>query len=454
MIEKLKKILSNVEAEFADIRYEKKDESTVSFDNHDLHQIGNNSSDGYVIRVLKNGGFSSISFNSIDDAPKAIKTAIENATLLGKRLKKPVILAKSEVIKDSYNPPLTEDPEKISIEEKYDIIKRYNDLALANPEISSTTFHIFDLIRNRFYVNTEGTEISEKLVTTGVSGILRAKKGNILQNVRVSCGGSDGFKNVRNQEEYVESRVKIAVDLLNAKPVEGGVYNVILNQSLAGVFTHEAFGHFSEADLIEDAKVMRERMKLGNKLGNDILNIQDDPTIPHQLGFYKYDDEGVAAAKVQLMKNGILTGRLHSRRTAAEFGEPINGHCIAEDYRYAPIIRMGTIFIEPGESTFEQLISKLGDGLYLCDAKGGQTAGENFTFGAQYGYLVKNGKIDSMIKDINIAGNLYDTLKNIVAIGNDLELCKNGGCGKGQLNIRSCHGAPHILIEKLVVGGR
>jgi TldD protein len=95
----------------------------------------------------------------------------------------------------------------------------------------------------------------------------------------------------------------------------------------------------------------------------------------------------------------------------------------------------------------------LGNGLYILDAKGGQTSGENFTFGAQYGYIVKDGRLDTMVRDINISGNLYQTLLNITKVGNDLEFCQIGGCGKGQLNIRSCHGGPHILVQNVVIGG-
>ena len=167
----------------------------------------------------------------------------------------------------------------------------------------------------------------------------------------------------------------------------------------------------------------------------------------------QYRDEVVRVRPTQLMKDWVLTGRLHSRRTAAEFDEPVSGHCVAEDYRYAPIVRMGTIFIEPGSHSFEDLIAMLDDGLYIIDAKGGQTAGENFTFGAQYAYVVKSGKVGEMIRDINISGNLYQTLEDIVAVGDDLVLSKIGGCGKGQMNIRSCHGGPHILVNNLVIGG-
>jgi TldD protein len=115
---------------------------------------------------------------------------------------------------------------------------------------------------------------------------------------------------------------------------------------------------------------------------------------------------------------------------------------------------MGNIFIQNGNLTFDNLLNRLGDGLYILDAKGGQTSGENFTFGAQYGYLVKNGKLGKMVRDINIAGNLYKTLQNIHAVGNDVLMSKIGGCGKGQVNIRSCYGAPHILVANLIVGGK
>ena len=283
--------------------------------------------------------------------------------------------------------------------------------------------------------------------------MITSRDGTLTQNVRVGTGGSHGFALLRNREEEFEKKTAIALDLLQAKPVSGGTYNVVLNPDLSGVFTHEAFGHFSEADLIEDSPTMRERMQIGSQLGNEALTITDDPTIPLQLGFYCYDDEGIKARPVVLMKEGVLAGRLHSRRTAAAFGEELTGHCVAEDYRFAPIVRMGTIFIEPGKNSLEDLLSMLGDGLYILDHKGGQTSGENFTFGAQYGYIVKGGRKGEMVRDINISGNLYHTLKNITAVGNDLVLSETGGCGKGQVNVRSCHGGPHILVNDVVIGG-
>jgi len=455
MFEDLKAIISRVEADYADIRYEIKKEIKIVFNGKELTTVTSDSTDGYVLRVLKNGGFSSVSFTKEKDADIAIENAINNALLISENIEKPVRFAEAEIVKDTFKPELDEDPRDMALSEKLELLKEYNNIPLNHKNIVTTNISYNELIREKYFVNTEGSKIREDLVTNGIRGLITSSDGTIFQNVGFGFGGSDGFHTVRNQDGVLENKTSIVLKLLKAKPVEGRGYNVILNPALAGVFTHEAFGHFSEADLIEDNPSMRVKMKIGAKLGNDVVNIIDNPTMPNQLGFYKYDDEGVRARPTQLMKNGVLVGRLHSRRTAAAFNEPLSGHCIAEDYRYAPIIRMGNIFIEAGSKSFENLISELEEGLYILNLNGGQTSGENFTFGAQYGYLVQRGKITEMVRDINISGNLYKTLENISAVGNDLELFKfGGGCGKGQTNIRSCHGAPHILIDNVVVGGK
>ncbi|MEK7448281.1 MAG: TldD/PmbA family protein [Planctomycetota bacterium] len=453
MFDTIRKIINKSQADYADIRYEIKKDTVITFNGKELSQIGSSSTDGYVIRVLDKGGFASAIFTKQTEAEKAIRFATENARLIGKTMKEPIRLAKTEAINDTFIPPLKEDPRKISMAEKLELVRKYNDLPLQHQKIVTTNISYLETIREKYFVSTEGTEIREDLITTQLGGSIISKDGNLTQNVRVGAGGSNGFSTVRNQEKHLEERTAIAIDLLSAKPVKGGIYNCILNPDLAGVFAHEAFGHFSEADIIEALPAMREKMRIGHKIGSDILNIIDDAPMNNQLGFYKYDDEGVKVRRTQLVKNGILTGRLHSRRTAAEFNEPLSGHNVAEDYHYAPIIRMGNIFIEPGTNSLDTLIKILGDGLYVVDAKGGQTAGENFSFGAQYAYLVENGKKAEMVRDINISGNLYQTLKDIAAVGNELVLGKTGGCGKGQMNIRSCHGGPHILVNKLVVGG-
>ncbi len=450
----MRAIVSRMDSDYGDLRYEIKRETVITFNGKELTQIGSNSTDGFVLRALKRGGLSSVAFTREEEAEASLRTVEENALLMAHHIAEPVELAQAEVIRDAFVPELEEDPRRIPMEEKLDLTRAYNSLPLGYEGIATTITAYSEVVREKYFLNTEGTEIREDLVTTRLSCSITSKDGNLIQNVRLGLGGSHGFAPLRNQEPEFEKKISIALDLLRADPVEGKVVNVVLNPSLAGVFTHEAFGHFSEADLIEDNPTLREKMKIGTKFGEDVLSIVDDPTLPKQLGFYKYDDEGVPARPTRLLDKGVLSGRLHSRRTAAAFGEPLSGHSIAEDYRFPPIIRMGNVFIEPGTQSLDNLFERLEDGLYLLDSMGGETSGENFTFGAQYGYIVKRGRPRKMIRDINISGNLFHTLRNIRAVGNDLVLSKVGGCGKGQLNIRSCTGGPHILVHEVVVGGR
>ena len=453
MFDALKGILARVDADYADVRYEVKRSMGISYSRDEMTQLYSVSTDGYVLRVLKNGGFSSVMFTRLEDAPAAAKKAMENALLLAARQASPVRLAPVEPVVASFTPQQNEDPRKVSTEEKIELVRAYNAIPLQHSQIITTNTGYSEVVREKYFVSTEGAQIYEELITPLMYCGMTAKDGATTQGMGATGGGSDGFANVRGMEAKIEEQTGLAIDLLKAEPVRGGMYNCVLNPSMTGVFTHEAFGHFSEADIIERLPAMRKKMHLGAKLGSDILNIVDDATLEHRLGFYRYDDEGVPVRRVQLIRNGELVGRLHSRKTAAAFGEPVTGHMIAEDHRYAPIVRMGTIYIEPGQHTQEELFARLGDGIYLVDKKGGETHGDNFSFGAMCGWEIKNGKKVKLLRDLNISGNLYQTLLDIDAIGSDLELSKRGGCGKGQTNIRSCMGGPHVLIKNLVVGG-
>jgi TldD protein len=453
MFDQLEKILAQAGDGFADIRYESVQETTIGFSGNELNTVSANTGDGFVVRILDQGGMASVTFTRSGEAEMAVKSAMENAALFARHTQKPVKMAPVPVIKDVYLPALAEDPRQVTMDEKLELVRKYNGIATAQPQVATTNIAYREVCRSRYYLNSEGSRIREDLITTAVRGNITASQGGLTQNIRVSTGGSDGFGSVRGKEDHFEKQTKLVLDLLKAEPVRSGSYSCIVNPSLAGVFAHEAFGHFSEADIVETLPAMREKMRIGAELGSGILNIIDDATQAGQLGFYRYDDEGVAVRPVPLIKSGVLSGRLHSRRTAAEFGEPVSGHCVAEDYRFAPIIRMGTIYIQPGSAGLDELMQAVGDGLYLLDAKGGETSGENFTFGANYGYEIKDGKPGRMVRDINISGNLYQTLKDIRMVGNDLILSKTGGCGKGQTNIRSCNGGPHTVIDNLIVGG-
>lgn len=452
MLEKLKKMISGSDADYIDIRYEVKKETSAAVAGPELKKAGSNSTDGYVVRALKNRGFASVTVTREEDVPEAVSLAVQGAVAMTGE-GKTVSLAPVEPVQDWVEPELNVDPASLPLKEKLILLNKYNNLMFSRPDIVNTNLAYTEVDREKFFVSSEGASIRERVCTVSIAGEAVSRKGVLTQNIRVSIGGANGFKSLLNRDDVFIKRATLAEQLLDAKPVKAGTYDVIINPGLTGVFIHEAFGHFSEADIIEDNPPLRAKMALGEKIGSDAVTIVADTTIPDQVGFYKYDDEGTPVRKIPLMDKGVLTGRLHSRRTAAEFSEPVTGHAVAEDHRFEPIVRMGTIYLQKGHNSFDWLLTELGDGLYICDGKGGQTSGENFTFGAQYGYEVKNGELQRMIRDINIMGNMFTTMKNIEAVDNEMKFSERGGCGKGQLNIKSGYGGPSVLIRSMVIGG-
>ena len=98
-----------------------------------------------------------------------------------------------------------------------------------------------------------------------------ARDGTNVQNAYKSFGDQRGFETVRNREADAERTVQEVLELLKAPKVDGGVYTVILDPKLAGVFIHEAFGHLSEADHIARNEQLRKIMTLGARFGGDEL---------------------------------------------------------------------------------------------------------------------------------------------------------------------------------------
>jgi TldD protein len=282
-----------------------------------------------------------------------------------------------------------------------------------------------------------------------------AREDNEIQQAGLSLGSSGEFSAVEKLHEKVRELARRAAALLSAPQVKGREYTVILDPILAGVFAHEAFGHLSESDHVYQNENLREIMVLGKRFGGEHLDIIDDPTMPDLRGSYEYDDEGTPARKTYLIREGVLEGRLHSRETAAKMEETATGNARAINYFFPPIVRMSNTFIEPGNASFEQMLGDIKEGVYVKDWYGGTTSLEMFTFSAGEAYMIRQGRLAELLRPVVLTGNVFTTLQNIDAIGDDLEMNQGGGCGKaGQYPLPVSDGSPHIRIRHCVVGGR
>jgi TldD protein len=199
---------------------------------------------------------------------------------------------------------------------------------------------------------------------------------------------------------------------------------------------------------------MLEAMSIGRKFGTEDLQIFDGAASPEHRGSYFYDDEGVPATNTQLIKDGVLVGRLHSRETAGKLGETATGNARCLNYNYPPIVRMTNTWIGRGQTPIADLFTDIPIGVYAKNWQGGMTNGEMFTFTAGEAWMIRNGEIAEPVKDVTLSGNAFETLADIEAIGNDFGWDESGGCGKGgQSGLAVGCGSPSLRIKNTIIGG-
>ncbi|MEO1465929.1 MAG: TldD/PmbA family protein, partial [Cyanobacteria bacterium J06633_1] len=365
-------------------------------------------------------------------------------------------LATVEPIEDYVPESIKRDPRSVSLKEKRELLKSYNEILLNfDPRIQTTMASIGDRFATKTFINSTGSCIvQERLDINGrFAAIARGEDGVVRQGFE-SVHSRNDFDVLVGIEERVRGAAERAVRQLEAKSVKGGQYTVILDPYLSGVFIHEAFGHLSEADFVYENPKMQELLTLGKPMGIKQLNVIDDATMENLPGSMKYDDEGVPGQRKYLIKDGVLTQRLHSRETAGKMTEAPTGNARAIRANYPPIVRMTNTAIEPGDTPLEEMFEGIEEGVYAVRMLGGQTNGEMFTFAAAEGYMIRDGKIAEPVSDVTLSGNVFQTLQDIDAISSDT-LYTNGGCGKGgQMPLPVSVGGPHIRIKNVVVGGR
>jgi len=453
MDEKIHKALRAAKADYIEIRLEERTSTSVRYVGKELEDIGSAAGAGGCVRALVRGGWGFVSFNDATDIGRYVRMAAEQASMVGRTESR---LAPIPVVTDSVVNGCGEDPRKISLEEKEWLAAKYNEIIMSAPNVQMSNVTYRDYHVRETFANTEGALINQETLFCGVSVAAVARDGMNVQRAYDSVGDLRGFQIVRGIEAKCEQVAKRAVDLLKAKPIDGGKYTVVCDPKLCGVFVHEAFGHLSESDFLYENPDMLEMMKLGKRFGNDELCIIDDPTLPNEAGSYAFDSEGTPASKSYLIKDGLLAGHLHSRETAAKMGEQPTGNARAINYNHQPIVRMSNTYLEPRSVPFEQMVGEIDNGIYAVGALGGMTEMEMFTFSAGEAYLIRNGKVTDMLRDVVLTGNVKETLKNIDAIGDDLVFYGGlGGCGKGgQSPLRVSTGGPHVRINNVVIGGR
>lgn len=452
MLDQLQDAIHGLDADYIEIRYEQSEATRISYRGPIPDDIARTRGAGGCVRALVRGGWGFVSFNDSDDLKARARLAVEQARVVaGERSRfTPLPPVRARVTAD-----VKKDPRTVSLADKKAIMDRYVERVFSTPSIQTAIMRYGDAAKTVWFANSEGSAIEQSRIDVSFGGSIIARDGDDVQQASISVGALNDFSFFESMDDAVREGAERAVAFLSAPYAEGGPYTVVLDPVLAGVFVHEAFGHLSESDHVYENPRMQEMMTLGRRFGGKHLNILDGAAWGGLRGSFAYDDEGTPARRTDLVREGVLVGRLHSRETAAVMGEGVTGNARAIDYRFPPIVRMTNTWIEPGEARFEDMIADVPLGIYCKNWFGGTTTMEQFTFSAGEAYMIRDGKIAELVRPVVLSGNLFTTLANIDLIGNDLDMNQGGGCGKGgQSPLPVSNGSPHIRIRDVLVGGR
>lgn len=447
-IQNIMTLLKN-KADYWDVRFGKREGTVISYRSKVLEEISFPKVFGGSVRVLKKGGWGFVTFRDLGELKKAAQKAFKFARLVGKgrsflapiKTVQKIVLAKDN----------QKDFLKVKTEEKVRLLDFYRDLiwqsktALAQSEIWYS-----DVLMNKLFVSSEGSVIEQEFPRLRCLVELVAKKNDVIQEYYENLSFKN-FSDLKGKELKIKKAIEIVNQLLSAPVAEAGEYPVVMDGKLAGTFAHEAFGHLSEADTLEKDKQLRKIMKLGRHFGNRNITILDNPN-QGSWGSYRYDDEGVRAKKAVILNKGVLVGLLNNRQTAASLKQKSNGHARAEGAQNKPLVRMGTIVIEPGNDNLEKMFSGIKRGYYCLSWLAGNTVSENFTFSPAYAYEIINGKLGRMVRDLKISGNIFDTLKLVEAVGSQ-SVEEPGTCIKFGQRVPAGTIAPSLRLEKILVMG-
>ena len=365
MIKHLTEALDKSQSDYCDIRWERRQLTKINCAHRDVNFIGSSILGGGNIRSLHNGGFASAVLTDPANIEDFMEWTNRSARAAANKQQTPVRFAPASSHQDQVRIAPSIDPRSMPLAEKKALVDHYNDIILSTPGVQTSRISYHENAIRKYFVSSEGAKIDQENLIVMLSCVIVAKGSEGVQTVSIGFGGGTDYQRLLNRDVELRAKIAVAVDLLKAPPVKAGSYTAVLNGEMTGVFAHEAFGHFSEADIVLRNRELKDQMCLGRKMGHPMLNISDDAALKECPGSFCYDDDGVPAQKTALIKEGVLVGRLHSRETAALFGESLSGNSRAADHSYTPAMRMSNIFIEPGQDTPEALIGAVKKGIYL-----------------------------------------------------------------------------------------
>lgn len=428
---------------------------------------------------------------SLDDNPSAIRHALWRATDRGfktavERYQHVLTNVKTMVEEDSKAHDFSREEPAIHFEEDAALdldhsewaarIRAVSEMALEHPLIYASQVSLSASVENRFMVSSEGTRLrtGRKLLRVAVSASTKAEDGmDLSQTFIFSTSTEDGLPDEDQMRDAFQRVIDRVLALREAPLVEPYTGPAILMNRASAVFFHEIFGHRVEGHRQKDVDEGQTFTKMvGQLILPEFISVTDDPTLAQfggedLRGFYRHDDEGVPAARVSLVQDGVLNTFLLSRSPVAGFDRS-NGHGRRQPGN-AAVSRQGNLIVDSSRTVEfgrlrEMLIDECGKqgkpyGFIFEDITGGFTttsrAGpQAFKVLPVIVYRIyTDGRPAELVRGVDIVGTPLSCFSQIICTGDDPAVF-NGTCGAESGWVPVSAISPSILVRQIEIEKR
>jgi TldD protein len=460
---------------YADVRVVEHRDRHVSTKNGRMGSASASESVGAGIRVLMDGcwGFAATDDLSREGIERAAAQAVEIARASAQAKKKDVELALEQKYEAVWVSPCAIDPFSISVEENLSLLLAIDAELRKNPGVTLAEAGMLFTRERQVFASSLGSRIDQTRTTSGAGFAAHSYKDDEIQKRSYpnSFGGQHQLKGYELIADLrlIENAPRVAeeaVALHSAVQCPEGEFDLILDSSQLGLQIHESIGHPIELDRVLGSEANYAGMsfltldKLGSlRYGSPIVNVVADARLEHGqgLGTFAFDDEGVPAQCSPIIRDGLFTGYLTSRETAAAIGQPrSNGAMRADGWARIPLIRMTNVSLLPGEQPLEAVFD--GDAVYMETNRSWSIDDRrlNFQFGCEIGWEVRGGKRARMLKNPSYSGVTPEFWNSCAAIADRRHwtLWGTPNCGKGQPEqvMGTGHGASPARFRSVKIG--
>ncbi|MDD5605180.1 MAG: TldD/PmbA family protein [Dehalococcoidales bacterium] len=388
------------------------EEIPVEFESNRLKNIESNQSTVIALRIIKDGRVGYGVTTNSEEPEKLVTMAVETAEFGMK--------ARFELPSpQQYLPVKTYDAaiEKITIEDMVKLGQELIDtVTKASPEIicdagiSRHSGNITILNSNGLQAKSYSGLFSFGIGGTLVRGTDMLFVGDGKYSSHPVYSGKDVVSNVLRQLEWAKDQTAISSKTMPVVFTPHGVENALIAPLVSA---------FNGKMVLEGASPLKG--KLGTKLFSPDLSIIDDATSDFEAASSPFDDEGIATRAMPLINQGTVENFYYDLHTAALAGTVSTGNGNRSGGSL-PSPGINALIIKGGDTSFEEMISDIKEGLIIEQLMGGEQGnilGGDFSGNVLLGYKIEDGKIAGRVKNTMIHGNVYKILKDIAAIGND-----------------------------------